>query len=300
MSVALQTRRELAAAAAKKRCCKRAEFYGMLLFAASFRENSIKLQTEDAEAAKRFLSLANTVCGRELSLSYTEGAGGVLYSVWAEGEDAAFLLERMGHGAGEPLLRLRRENLAGECCRPAFLRGAFLAGGSVSAPKQAYHLEIATPHAALAEDFARLLEEIQLSPLMTRRKGNTVLYFKNSEEIFDFLTVIGAPHAAMELMNLKIERDIRNNANRVANCETANIAKTTAAGVRQREAIRKIERAGLLDALPAELRSAAKLRLENPDCSLAELCGMIEPRVSKSGLNHRLAKLVAIADELHE
>lgn len=297
MSFATQVRAEILRGAPKKGCCRKAEFYGMLLFCTAFSSSQIKFQTENAETAKYFLWLGNVVCGRDFSLSCSSGIGEPLYSVWIEGEDAEFCRKRMGHEQ-EVQLHLHQQNMEHECCSTAFLRGAFLAGGSVGSPEKHYRLEFATPHYALADELCIRLQEFSLLPARAERNGQHIVYFKASEQICDLLTVLSAPHAAMEIMNVKIEKDIRNHANRVTNCETANIGKTVSAAAKQTEAIRRIEQAGLLETLPGELLQVAELRLQNPECSLTELREMTYPVLSKSGLNHRLSKLIAISEEL--
>ena len=181
-------------------------------------------------------------------------------------------------------------------CKNVFLRGAFLACGTINSPDSGYRIELTVQSAALADDFEKFLGESGLSPLRASKRSAELLYFKESENIEDFLNLIGAHNAAFDIMNEKIYREFRNNANRIANCETANIDKSVSASLSQIEAINKLERLGKLELLPDELRITAKLRLENPDVSLTELAELHEPPITKSGVNHRLAKLRAIAE----
>ena len=142
------------------------------------------------------------------------------------------------------------------------------------------------------------LREVELSPKMTNRKGYNIIYFKDSEEIEDCLYIMGAGKSMFDMMNVKIVKEIRNTANRKANCETANIEKTVAAASPQIAAIMKIEREKGLDSLSDPLREMAEIRMENPDSSLTELAEMFDPPISRSGVNHRLSRLVKIAQEL--
>ena len=183
------------------------------------------------------------------------------------------------------------------CCRAAFLRGAFLAGGSVTDPRKGYHLELATSHHSVSREVLALMRELDQDPRSAQRKGNTVIYFKQSDQIEDFLTCVGAPIAAMEVMNAKLERDLRGKVNRRVNCDAANLDKAVEAAMSQVEAIRRMEKAGTLITLPDKLREAAALRLAHPEDTLAQLAQRCDPPITKSALNHRLRKLVELGRE---
>lgn len=180
----------------------------------------------------------------------------------------------------------------------AFLRGVFVSCGSVTDPNKEYHLEIVLPensrHAVLAE----FIREHGMEVKTTVRNGNTVIYAKESGLIEDFLTYIGAGLHAMEIMQVKIEKDLRNRANRSVNCECANLDKTVAASEKIRRDIETIIESGEFNSLSPELRQTAELRLRYPESSLSELCEMFEPNISRSGLNHRLKKLSGFAEKL--
>ena len=182
--------------------------------------------------------------------------------------------------------------LENDCCKASFLRGAFLAGGSVTAPSKNYHLELITAHASVSRETAALLTELGFAARSIDRGANTVLYFKKSEAIEDFLTKIGAPCAAMDIMSAKVEKSMNNSINRKVNCDTANADKVVAAAQEQIDAIRRIERDYGLDVLPEKLQSAALLRIANPEASLADLATLSYPPVTKSCLNYRLKKLM--------
>lgn len=185
--------------------------------------------------------------------------------------------------------------LENECCRTAFLRGVFLAGGSVTDPDKRYHLELATGHIKVSAETFALLLDMGFSPKDTRRNGGCVLYFKQSDSIADFLTFLGAPVCAMKVMEAKVEKDLRNGVNRRVNCETANLTKVVDAAQEQLAAIRLLEARGMLEQLPGKLRQTALLRRENPEATLTELAELVEPPMTKSAINHRMRKLIELS-----
>ena len=176
----------------------------------------------------------------------------------------------------------------------SFFRGAFLAGGSVTDPKKGYHLELTTSHQNVSREMLALMRECDFTPKAAARKGNSVIYFKQSEYIEDFLTAVGAPVAAMEIMNTKLEKNLRGSVNRRVNCDAANLDKAVEAAQSQLEAIRNLERQGLLDKLPDKLQETARLRMANPEDTLSQLAQLCDPPITKSALNHRLRKLVEL------
>lgn len=184
-----------------------------------------------------------------------------------------------------------------ETCR-AYIRGAFLGGGSISNPEKTYHLEFVTHSLEYAEDLSKLINKFGLNSKVIQRKNSYIVYLKEGEQIVDLLNIIGAHSALLELENIRIMKEMRNNVNRLVNCETANLSKTVNAAVRQVESIKLIEREIGLQRLPKNLREIAELRLNYPDESLKELGEMLNPVVGKSGVNHRLRKIEKIADEL--
>lgn len=181
-----------------------------------------------------------------------------------------------------------------------FLRGVFLGCGSVSVQKAGYHLELSVHSEEKCEQLYRLIHEQGMKINRSSRRGIPFLYTKDSENITDFLTFIGAMQSAMEIMNIKIYKGFRSNINRQVNCEAANIGKTVAASARQLEDIRCITEYGEYEKLPAELKEMASLRTENPDVSLSELGAMLDPPISRSGVNHRLERIKKIAEALRE
>ena len=184
-----------------------------------------------------------------------------------------------------------------ECCIRSFLRGAFLSGGSVTDPEKRYHLEFSTNHHKVSRETYSLLLEQGFSPKDTLRNGCSILYFKQSEAIEDLLAFLGAPIASMSIMEAKIEKEMKNKINRIVNCDNANTSKVVEAAQTQIAAIRRLEERGLLEHLPEKLRQTAALRMENPESNLMELADLFDPPLTKSALNHRLRKLVELAED---
>jgi hypothetical protein len=209
-------------------------------------------------------------------------------------------LQQFGHTGSEPSLRINSQNFVCEHCVGAFVASAFLCSGTITNPEKEYNLEFLSGRYQLMRDFSALLMGHGFAPKLTRRKGCNVLYFKASEQIEDMLTFMGASGAALQIMNLKVYKDFRNKANRITNCETANIDKTVAASSQTLEAIAFLREQGALDALPEPLRQAAAMREEYPDLSLKELAQQFSPPLSKSGLSHRMKKLEQLAKEQKE
>ena len=204
------------------------------------------------------------------------------------------------YASGDCLRAVRHANVQAVCCKRAFLRGAFLASGSMSDPGKSYHFEIVCNTLERAQYLCGLMQDFELDARIVRRKKNIIVYLKEGDRIVDVLNVMDAPLALMELENVRILKDMRNNVNRKVNCETANINKTVSAAVRQRDDIAYIRDTVGLSGLPEGLRDVALTRLAYPDASLKELGELLEEPVGKSGVNHRLRKLSEMADKLRE
>ena len=190
-------------------------------------------------------------------------------------------------------------HLEEEHCRTAFLRGAFLAGGSVTDPLKSYHLELATSHFHVGREVPALMQEVGFLHKTTTRKGNYITYFKQSSHLEDLLTAIGAPLSAMDMMTAKLERDLRGSVNRRVNCDAANLDELVAAAQHQIEAIHKLEEHGLLSNQPAKIQEAARLRVDNPELTLNQLAALCDPPVTKSAFNHRLRKLIELSEAIN-
>ncbi|MBO4887169.1 MAG: DNA-binding protein WhiA [Firmicutes bacterium] len=206
----------------------------------------------------------------------------------------------------QPGMYMPDRMLQRSCCRRAYLRGAFLACGSINDPTKNYHIEFLCDHAREANRLKEILSSFDVDPGMlertrrgTRRVTN-VLYLKDSEYIVDVLRIIKAPLSLMELENVRVEKDVKNHIQRRVNCEAANISKIVGASVRQIDAIRFLTDQGVFDTLPEELIDIANLRMEYPDMGLKELGALVDPPISKSGVNHRLKKIIQFSEELKE
>lgn len=193
--------------------------------------------------------------------------------------------------------KVNKDNFICDDCVKYFIRGVFITYGTITNPYKSYHLEIIVNNREAADSLFDLLSEIGMEPKKIKRKNHYILYYKESEIIVDFLNLIGANKSAFHIMNTKIFKEIRNNANRLANCDTANIDKTVSAAKTHMDAIKILISEGIIHDLPDELKETAYLRLNNPDISLSELAQLHNPPISKSGVNHRLKKLTDIAKE---
>ena len=192
-------------------------------------------------------------------------------------------------------LHLNFALLEEECCRAAFLRGAFLSGGSVTDPQKRYHLELATSHVQAGREVEALLRDMGFEPKNVMRQGSFVTYFKSSEHIADLLTLIGAPGRALEIVSAKIEKEMRNTVNRRVNCDAANLDKTVTAACEQVDAFTRLTESGAINELPVKLQEVAVARLLQPELTLSELAATFDPPLTKSCLNHRIRKLMEIA-----
>ena len=184
------------------------------------------------------------------------------------------------------------------CCRRAFIRGAFLAAGSISDPNKGYHFEIVCNQSAQADIIKKCMNTFDVEAKMVKRNGKFVVYLKEGAQIVEILRVMEAAHSVMELENIRVVKEVRGTINRKVNCETANIGKTVNAAVRQIENINLIDEKMGIENLPAQLQEIAKIRLAYPDTPLADLGQLLDPPIGKSGVNHRFKKLAAIASEL--
>ena len=278
--------------------------YGMLLFCRRFSAEEIQFQTENRLAADMFSRLSDKIIGRSGTVAINETKkknGSSLYSLTVPAEpDREELIFRFRISSSKLIHRIQ-EDIIDNNNVFAFLAGAFISCGSVTEPIKEYHLEFAVPfEEELCTDLKKLLERLGIMSKYVERKGLYVLYFKGSEDIEDMLTLMGATKSSIELMNVKILKDVRNKANRIANCDAANIERTLKASEKQIEDIEYIMNTEGLESLTPELRNMAELRLENPDVSLKELGEMLDKPVGRSGANHRLKKLMEIADQIRE
>ena len=292
MSFALEVKSELCRTPLSRRCCAQAEAYGVLLYCNTFHAEQARIVTEHEAFAQRLPLLFKKAFKLTFD-RFPQGGGKQTFSIENPAK-LAVLHQAFGSDLRALALHLNFAMVEEACCRSALLRGAFLAGGSVTDPRKGYHLELATSHHSVSREVLALMRELDQEPKSAQRKGNAVIYFKQSEKIEDFLTCVGAPLAAMEVMNAKLERDLRGKVNRRVNCDAANLDKAVEAAMSQVEAIRRLEKAGTLITLPDKLREVAALRLAHPEDTLAQLAQRCDPPITKSALNHRLRKLVEL------
>ena len=299
-SFSYKAKAELCRGTVQRLCCARAECYGALLYCNTFTMQEVRIITENPEFAARLPRLFQRAFNVKFDrLPSDDLPGGKLIFQITEPEKLRRILDTLGYDPRQSLvLHVNFGLLEDECCRTAFMRGAFLAGGSVTDPEKRYHLELATSHVPASREVQALMEEMGFLPRSIRRGADALLYFKQSEHIEDFLTKIGAPAAAMDIMTAKVDKEIRNGANRAMNCDMANVNKTLDAAQEQVGAIEKLRRSARWDTLPEKLRQTAALRLEYPELSLVQLAEKCDPPVTKSCMNHRMRKLMEEAKEL--
>ena len=285
-----------------KRCCALAQSFGVLLFCNSFHADGIKIITESREFAyilpKLFKKAFDVTFDSYPSL---EAPGKLTFQIW-DTEKIRRIMTCFGFEPNQTLsLHVNLPVVENDCCKAAFLRGAFLAGGSVTDPGKGYHMEFATTHLSVSrETHVLVLETLGFQPKAATRAGGRVLYLKQSEQISDFLAFLGAPVAAMAIMEARLEKELNNKVNRRCNCDDANTSKVVEAAQEQLAAIRRIREAGLLEKLPGKLKQAAIAREEHPSASLTELAAMMDPPITKPAMNNRMKKLILTAKEVQQ
>ena len=297
MSFCSDVKAELSRHPMNKTCCAVAEAYGVLLFCNTFSPQGIRIVTESRDFAQRLPRLFRKAFSVGFDQIPDSERGKQVFLL----EDPQKLRKIYDAFGLEPkttvTLHVNLGVLEEECCRISFLRGAFMAGGSVTDPEKRYHLELATSHLRVSREVYSLLMESGFFPKYTTRGGNSILYFKQSDSIEDVLTALGAPVCAMRIMEAKVEKDLRNGVNRRVNCETANLGKAVDAAQEQLAAIRRLEAKGTYADLPDKLRKTAELRKENPEATLLELAQMQDPPLTKSAINHRMRKILELSKQ---
>lgn len=273
---------------------------GMLLFCKKLRINHVQLLTENAETASFFAKNLGRIVQANIAVNEIELGSRKLYEVDIKDEIIiSKIYDYYKFDKSKPHQRLNEETMPKAKFIPQLFSGAYLACGSVNDPNKKSHLEFVIPTLDLCNDLGLLLIDNYgiIAKQMSRGK-NEIVYLKDSENIQDVLTIIGAPMAALKHITIKVDKEGSNQVNRTINCATANFKKSNVASQRQIEAINKLSKAGVLETLPQELQAVANARLENPDMALSELSQIIEPPVSRSGLNHRLNKLISLAQNV--
>ena len=299
MSFSSDVKAELCRDTLSRLCCARAEAYGALLYCNTFSSREIRMITESVDISARLPRLFQ----RAFSLDFDRlpeedvGRGKYIFQI-TDRKKLETIIESFGYDPRQHIVHhINFALLEEDCCRSAFLRGAFLAGGSVTDPAKRYHLELATSHAQASREMSALLRDMGCDPKDVSRSGYQVIYFKNSQRIEELLTRMGAPVAAMEMMNAKVEKDLRNGINRRVNCEAANVGKVVDAAQEQLAAISRLYDQGRVEGLPEKLKETIVLRETYPELSLSELAAEFDPPISKSALNHRLRKLMELSGQ---
>lgn len=299
MSFAANLKDELCKDVPEEESAIHALLYGFLIFSHKFNADEISFSVVHEPTARLFAEALATHCGISAKIIFHERARGTLYKVSVEkASERRKVLEAFYHMPKEPTLRINRANIENEEDFPYFLRGAYLVCGSLTDPNKEYHLEFGVSYMNLCKDLLALVGEVLPQPKSAVRRGSYIVYYKESENIEDMLTYIGAVLSSLEMMNIKIEKDIKNRVNRRMNCDNANMDKTLNASLSQVADIKYIFEQKSESFLPEELYQVAKLRLENPEMSLRELCESVEPPLSRSGMNHRLKKISEIANNI--
>lgn len=300
MSFAQDVKSEIVQKKLARPCCVQAACYGIACFGRYFDERGVVLHTEllaVAQHAKRLFGM----CGIRGEVITKERPSGAVYEFnISEPDQVAAMLALFRCPKGQVSLRVDAALLACGQCVNAFVASAFLCCGTMTDPSKEYNLEFLCPRHNLAKDLEAILAEHEFRPHRTVRKGLNVVYVKASEQLEDLLTFMGAGNAAMQIMDHKLFKEIRNKTNRLTNCETANMDKVVTANVQVARAIEFLKGNGAFDALPEPLRQAAELRLAWPELSLAQLAEKSAAPISKSGLSHRLKKLEHIAQSMQQ
>lgn len=313
MSFSGDVKQELTHQINEARHCMIAEIAALIHMAGSVNvgengEMFIKFQIENAAVARKYFTLIKKTfnINTEVSLRRNKNLKkNQIYMLYVTNQHVCMkilqatrlIVDNNTHNfrQGIDLLIVQRT-----CCKRAYLRGAFLGGGSVSDPEKGYHLEFVHQSEEYATSLKKLINDFGMDAKIVIRKNNYVTYLKEGSQIVDLLNIMGAHVALMELENIRIVKEMRNNVNRIVNCETANLNKTVSAAVRQIQDIEYLEQTVGLSSLPSNLEEVAIYRLKYSSATLKELGEMLNPPVGKSGVNHRLRKISEIANQLRE
>lgn len=311
MSFSAETKNELARVFSNDKCCNISELSAIVRLSGSiqlagYKKLNLKISTELNSIARKVFKLLKSNFGINTEISVNKNQmlkrnNSYVLMVTSD-MGAENLLRELGILSREEgfftMNKVPEDLIKDNECIRAFIRGAFLGGGSISDPEKNYHLEFVANNEEFAESLKNLINSLGFNSKTVSRKNNYVVYLKESEQISDLLNIIGAHQALLSLESTKIVKEMRNNVNRLVNCETANLSKTVNAAVRQIENIKYIQSKVGLDHLPPNLREIAELRVDNEDLTLKELGEMASPELSKSAVNHRLRKIEQIADDL--
>ena len=313
MSFSSRTKNELSRLPIERRCCPIAELAAIVRMSGTIQISGInkinlRFNTENAAIARRIFTLLKTLYDTNVEVMVRRNRqlkkNNNYLIVVNNGNTTKEILEDVGFltdGSNSYYTidyRMPKNLIDNRCCKRSYIRGAFLGGGSISNPEKTYHLEFVTNNEEHGKDLSNIINSFNLNSKIVVRKDNYVIYIKEGEQIVDILNIMGAHQALLKIENIRVFKDVRNNINRIVNCETANLGKTINASVRQVENIEYIDNEIGLDKLPKNLQEIALLRLAHKEASLKELGAMLAVPVGKSGVNHRLSRIDEIADKL--
>lgn len=291
MSFSSDIKKRLAAIENSCDFCNRAQLSALVRYTGRIRENAITLYSENEACVLCISKLVEVVTGISGEYEYLDKSR--MYEYTLNGDNAdnlcdAILLFDNDYDALIPF----------ECCKAAYIKGAFLGGGSITDPNKSYHIEFDARYSAEADRLCKILDSIGISAKVTNRKGHYIVYVKDYSSIADILGVMGDSTSALEIYNISVEKELRNSINRQLNCESANMDKVADAYKKHLAAIEKIKKTIGLAALPKTLQEIAEVRVKYPEDSLKQLGERLEKPIGKSGVNHRLNRIVEIAEEL--
>ncbi|MCF6461746.1 DNA-binding protein WhiA [Clostridium sp. Cult3] len=313
MSFSSSTKNELSRLTIENQCCALAELASIIrtngtIQISSMNKISLKFATENAAIARRIFILVKGLYDTDVDVMVRRNKqlkknNNYLIIINSKEitkkilEDVGFLTNTTSSYYAVDY-KVPERLIENRCCRRAYIRGAFLGGGSISNPEKAYHMEFVTNSKDHGEELADIINSFGLNSKIVIRKENYVVYIKEGEQIVDILNIMGAHQALLKFEDIRVLKDVRNNINRLVNCETANLSKTIDASLRQVENIEYIDSRIGLEKLPSNLQEIALLRLEHRDASLKELGMLLDPPVGKSGVNHRFRRIEDIVEKL--
>lgn len=312
MSFSSKTKSELARIYPEEQCCKLSELAAIIrmngaIHLIGYKKFNLKITTENPSTARKIFSYIKDLFDIHTEVMVRRNSRlkknnyYIMVVTHAMGSDV--MLKKVGilkeyHDSFDITYEVPKDLVTSRCCKRSYIRGAFLGTGSISAPEKNYHLEFVTNNLQHSEDLQDLINQFDLTAKIVERKGSYVVYLKEGDQVVDMLNIIGAHNALLDLENIRIYKQMRNDINRIVNCETANLSKTINASMKQVENIKYIKDTIGLNELPQTLRDIAEIRLNYEDASLKELGEMLNPPVGKSGVNHRLRKIEEIANRL--
>lgn len=301
MSFNAEIKKELSGLYSSKECCEKASLATYYAILSEEKKTGIYIKTENLNIARRISVLTKKILNiePETQVKYLPKKNSAILTLKISDKDEIDKLKsnlNLKHDNTTAFFsRIEPTFTLSECCKCASIKAAFLACGIITSPKKSYHLEFVTHKKQVCQDISSTLYELRFEPKLSKRRNNFVIYIKNNEEIYRFLTIMNLKRSMMKFYEIKSEKNLKNIINRQLNCESANENKRINSAVIQTEAIRIIKRNGKFDELPIDLKKTADLRLKYPDASLSELAEAADFPITKSGLNHRLKRIITIA-----